>query len=88
MSVNPPNDTWKQQSKKLVRATFKKGFVVAVNTGAVTMDVSFAENPQTVLRNIPAAKSITLANVSVGQKCRVDLFDETNPNDMVVAYVY
>lgn len=88
MSRHPVNDTFKGQQKKLVRATFKQGVVVNVNISAFTMDVSFVENPQNVIRSIPVAKSVAIGSVVTGQKCRIDLFDETNPNSMVVAYVF
>lgn len=88
MSIVPSNDTWKKQQKHLVRSTFKKATVIAVNKSANTLDISFVENPQTVLRGIPLARCMPIADVMVGQRCRVDLFDETNPSDMVVAYSY
>lgn len=88
MGVHPLNQTWKEQQKKLVRATFKKAFVNAVNVSMNTVDVYFAENPQTVIRNIPVASNVTLSSGMVGKRCRVDLFDETNPSDMVMAYTY
>lgn len=88
MSRFPLNDTFKHQQKRLVRSTFKKAFINAVNPSAGTVDLAYAENPQTVIRSVPAAKSIDLTAVFVGQRCRVDLFDETNPTDCVLAYVY
>ena len=45
-------------------------------------------NNQTVIRNIPVASSIDITKVNLGDRCRVDMFDEKNPNDMVVAYTY
>lgn len=88
MSLQPTNKIFKDQQKKLVRATFKKAFVNAINFGSNTVDVYLAENPQTIIRNIPIAKSVTIADVMVGQKCRIDMFDETNPGDCVLAYVF
>jgi hypothetical protein len=88
MSQTPVNQTFKQQQKRLVKSTFKKGFVNAIHSGSNTVDVSFAENPQTIIKNIPIAKSVSIASVIVGQRCRIDMFDETNPNDCVLAYVY
>lgn len=88
MSKQPVNQTFHKQQKTLVPATFKKGFVLAVNVAANTIDVAFAENPNTAVRNIPLARDVSITTISVGQKCRVDVFDETNPNDMVVAYSY
>jgi hypothetical protein len=84
----PFNDTFKKQQGKLVRATFKKAFIVAVNASACTANVFFAESPQNVIKNVPLAAHIIPALVNAGDRCRIDLFDETNPNDMVVAYIY
>lgn len=88
MSKFPVNQTWKQQNKKLVKATFKKAFINAVHVSANTVDVYFAENPQTIVRNIRVASTVVIANVQPSQRCRIDVFDETNPSDMVMAYTY
>jgi hypothetical protein len=88
MSTNPANQTWKSQQKRLVRATFKKAFINAVHVSAKTVDVYYAENPQTIIRNIPVADTVNISTVTVGKRCRIDIFDETNPNDMVMAYTY
>lgn len=88
MSDHPINDTWKKQHKKIVRSTFKKGFINAVHASARTVDVYFAENPQTIIRNVPIAGTVTVSGIIVGSRCRIDIFDETNPNDMVMAYYY
>ncbi len=88
MSQPNTNDLWKKQHGKLVRSTFKKAIISNVNAAANTADVYFAENPATVIRSIPLASQITASQVMVGDRCRVDVFDETNPNDMVVAYIY
>lgn len=88
MSKQPFNDTFKNQQRKLVRATFKKGFINAVNISGKTVDVYYAENPQTIIRNIPVSDTVNISSVLVGKRCRVDLFDETNPADSVMAYTY
>ena len=88
MSDTPFNDIFKKQQKKLVPATFKKGFVSAINVSQNTVDVFFAENPQNVIRNVPLASNIIPSLIMKGDRCRIDVFDETNPNDMVVAYIY
>ncbi len=88
MSDKPFNDTWQRQHRRLVRSTFKKAFIVAVHSASATADVYFAENSQTVINNIPLSSQITPSLVRVGDRCRVDVFDETNPNDMVIAYIY
>ncbi len=88
MSDKPFNDTFKRQQQRLVRATFKKAFIVAVHAASSTADVYFAENSQSVIKNIPLSSQITPSLVMVGDRCRVDVFDETNPSDMVIAYIY
>jgi hypothetical protein len=88
MSIHQPNQTWKKQNEKLVRSSFKKGFIQAVNISSRTVDLSYAESPQTTLRNIPISDTINITTLQVGKRCRVDVFDETNPNDIVVSYTY
>jgi hypothetical protein len=88
MSRVPPNQTFQGQQKTLVRATFKKAFVNAVHAGSRTVDVYFAESPQTIIRNIPVATQIGISTIMVGSRCRVDVFDETNSSDMVMSYTY
>lgn len=69
-------------------ATFKKAVVSKVNVDNYTADVYFAENPQTVIRSIAVARTVDLTKVRPGDRCKVDLFDETNPNDQILAYTY
>ena len=102
MSRQPINSTFSKQQKRLVRATFKKGFVSAVYVNSNTADVSFADNPNTVMRNIPVADSVDIVALAAivtpshgtpyqtgkGVRCKVDIFDETNPTDCVVAFTY
>ena len=88
MSIVPINKTFQKQQNRLVRATFKKAFINGVHTNSNTVDVYLAENPQTVLKNIPIAKSVDITTIIIGQKCRIDMFDETNTSDCVLAYVY
>lgn len=88
MSRVPFNDLFKKQQRSLIPSTFKKGFISAVHTNAGTVDVSFAQNPLTIVKGIPVASTVNIANVVAGQRCRVDVFDETNPKDMVMAFTY
>lgn len=88
MSKQPFNDTFVRQQKKLVKSTFKKAFINSVNISAKTVDVYYAENPQTIIRNIPVADTVDITTIVIGKKCRVDLFDETNPLDSVMAFTY
>lgn len=82
------NDLYKQQNERLIRATFKKAVISSVNTQTFTADVYFAENPSNIIRSIVLASQIDPTTVIAGDRCRVDIFDETNPRDMVVAYIY
>lgn len=88
MSVVAPNQTYKRQQETLVPATFKKAVISAINVQAFTADVYFSQNPSNVIRSIPLASHIDATAIMVGDRCRVDVFDETNQRDMVVAYVY
>ena len=87
MSIIPINKTWEQQQAKLVKATHKLGVVNGINIAARTLNVAFTENPQTIVKNIPVASGINMKNITVGMQCRVDLFNETNSGNMVVAYI-
>lgn len=88
MIKQPLNSTFQKQEKRLVRSTFKKGFINAIHISSNTVDVYYAENPQSVIKNIPVAKNVNISTIMIGQKCRVDLFDETNPNDCALAYTF
>ena len=88
MSKIASNDTFSKQQHRLVRATFKKAFISAVHANSYTVDVSYAENPLTVVKNVPIADTVDITKLQAGQRCRVDIFDETNPNDSVMAYTY
>jgi len=87
MSLIPINQTFQSQQSKLVKASVKRAVINNINVGTRTADVYFVENPQTVIRNIPIASGIDVASISVGMQARVDTFDETNPNNMVISYV-
>jgi hypothetical protein len=84
----PFNKIFKSQNNKLLPATFKKGVISAVHPSSWTADVYLVSNPQTILRGVPFASSVDVNSVMPGNRCRLDLFDETNPSDMVIAYTY
>jgi hypothetical protein len=88
MSDQTPKQVHDKMNKKWNRAVFKKAVISVVNTNNFTADVFFAENPQTVVKSVPLASTIVPFTVNAGDRCRVDIFDETNPSDMVVAYIY
>ena len=88
MSIVSINKTFVKQQKKLVKSSLKKGLINTVHSNSYTADISYAENPQTIIRNIPIAKNIILTTISVGQRCAVLIFDEINPNDCVITCIY
>lgn len=88
MSRIPYNQIFREQNKRLIRATFKKAIVNAVYPSTNTVDVYFVGNSQSIVKGIPVANNVTIAAVFPGNKCRIDVFDETNPTDMVLAYTY
>lgn len=77
----------KTKRSKLVPSYFKKGLINKVNTESWTADVQIVGSSQGILKNIPLGSSIP-SGVKPGDKCVLITFDETNPNDIVVSYVY
>jgi len=82
------NDLIKQIQKRINPSTFKKAVISKVNIQSSSADVYFIENPQNIIRSVPFSSAIDPKRVSVGNRCRVDMFDETNPSDTVIAYIY
>jgi hypothetical protein len=78
----------KQVQKAINPSTFKKAVISKVNSTNGTADVYFVDNPQNVIKNIPLASNLNSRSIQIGARCRVDCFDESNPNDMVIAYIY
>lgn len=72
---------------KIMPATFKRGIISKINFQQGIADVIIVGNIQTVLKNIQLSSAVP-STAKVGDKCRIDMFDETNPNDIVVAYTY
>jgi len=88
MSKFAANHVYDKQNKLLVSSTFKKAFISSINITSFTADVIFAENPTNTIRSVPLGSHIDPTKIIVGDRCRVDVFDETNQRDMVVAYIY
>ena len=78
----------KKQNNKVTPATFKRGLIVNVYSTSWSADVIIIGNSQTILKNVPLSSAISPSNIRAGDKCRIDMFDETNQDDMVVAYTY
>lgn len=75
------------KNKRLIPSFTKRGLINRIYPETWTADVVIIGGNQPVVKNIPLSSSIP-SGVQVGDKCRVDMFDESNPNDMVVAYIY
>lgn len=88
MSRQPYNQIWKKQHAKLTPSTFKKAFINAVHVSSNTVDIYYASNPQSIIKNITVAHTVDITLIVPGQRCRIDIIDETNPNDIVCAYTY
>lgn len=82
------NKIYKDRQKGLIPATFKKAVISSIDTQSRTASVYIVGNTQTIINNIPFSSSVDLTKVQLGDKCKVDCFDESNPNDMVIAYIY
>ncbi len=81
-------DTIKRQNQKLIPSTFKRGVITNVYVNMAQADVIIVGDEQTILKGIPLSSAINPKTIIAGDQCRIDMFDETNPNDMVIAYVY
>lgn len=84
----PFNKTYKTQNTRLVPKSFKKAVISSVYVNNYTVDVYFIGNNQTIIRNIPVANTVDITTINPGDRCKVDIFDETNPSDMVLAYTF
>jgi hypothetical protein len=69
-------------------ATYKKGVIAKISLDTASADVTVVGSNQNVLKNIPFSSAIDLNDITVGDKCRIDMFDESNPSDSVIAYTY
>ena len=84
----PYNTQYQQQNKKLIQASIKKAVITSVNIAARQVDLYFITNPGIVSKGVPVSSGVNLSTIAAGTRCKVDIFDETNPKDMVVAYTY
>lgn len=88
MIDKPLNEVISDIVKRQMPATFKKAVISKVNYQTATADVFFPTSPQNIIKDVPFASNINVPKVSRGMTCRVDVFDESNINDMVIAYTY
>lgn len=90
----PQAQAQKDAYKRLTPEFRRRGVVTKIYGGGRAVDLYFVDNPQTIVKNIPVSipsQAYLLSIIgSFGNvvKCVVDIFNETNSRDMVVAYVY
>jgi hypothetical protein len=84
----PYNEIYKNQTSKLVPAMNKKAIIARINSSAHTVDIYYPNNPQTIIKNIQVASGVDMSKLLVGGQCKIDLFDEANPKDIIVSYAY
>lgn len=87
MDINH-NELFKASQNTLVPASNKKGIINQFYPESWTADVQIIGSVQTVLKGIPVSLAVSASDIKAGDRCRVDMFDETNPRDSVVAYTY
>jgi hypothetical protein len=66
----------------------RRGIIRAFNSGTYLADVQIVGSVATVLTGVPVAKEIRADLLTSGTKCGVLFFDETNPADGCVAFIY
>jgi hypothetical protein len=66
----------------------RRGILRAFDSGSYTATVEIAGSISTFLSGIPVSRSITAAQLIVGRRVGLLLFDPSNPNDMVVCAVW
>jgi len=87
-SLSPYLDLHNKANERVTPATFKRGIINAVNVQSKTADVQVVGNQNNILKNVPVSSAIDITTLQPGNRCRIDMFDEANQNDMVVAYTY
>ncbi|MFQ6001193.1 MAG: hypothetical protein ACE5LG_05950 [Anaerolineae bacterium] len=66
----------------------RRGIIRAFDSDTYLADVQIVGSMATVLTGVPVAKQIGADLLTSGTKCGVLFFDETNPSDACVAFVY
>lgn len=66
----------------------RRGIIRAFDSGTYLADVQIVGSMATMLPGVPVAKQIGANLLTSGTKCGVLLFDETNPADACVVFVY
>jgi hypothetical protein len=78
----------KEFNERLTPAFTKRGIINKLYPETWTADIQIVGSTQGIIKGVPLSSAIDINDVRIGDKCRVDMFDENNPNDMVVAYTY
>lgn len=81
------NDILKKGRNKTTPATFKRGVINTIHPNG-TADVQIVGNHSTILKGLYFSSAVNPSLARPGDKCRVDMFSEINPNDSVIAYIY
>lgn len=76
-----------EENKKRSPSSYKKGIIVNVHSDSWTADINIIGDYQSLIKNVSLSSGVS-SDVRAGDKCRLELFDESNPNDMVIAYLY
>ena len=66
----------------------KKGVLKNFNSSAYTATVQLAGSYKVYLEDVTVARNLPSAEMTVGRKVAVILFDEHNPKEAVVVAVY
>lgn len=82
------NKTYKKQNDKLIPSSIKKAIISAVNVAQRQCDIFYPNNPQTIVKGVSVSNSVDITSLVAGQRVKIDIFDETNPKDIVIAYAY
>lgn len=92
MNNSQPLDGYLGLSKKIhnktTADTFRRGIISAVHIAANTVDVIILGSNASTMRNVQVSSAININNIQNGQKCKLWMFSETNPNDCVCEYTY
>ena len=65
-----------------------RGVVVAFNSGAYTATIRYTLSISTVVVGVPVNRGIASADMAVGRKVAVALFDPQQPTDAMVLGVF
>lgn len=87
-TIDPYLKIVKNQNTKVTPETFKRGTIVAIHKESCSADVIIVGSNESIAKNVPLSSAINANVVMPGDRCRIDMFDETNPDDSVIAYTY